>query len=386
MAVAYTTVQTEQTILERVTDKLDEQLARLDAIDKKIREEFEKLLFAIEARRDKLLQQVGDLRKEFEAKNTSIVENLRGLENLREHIKVMPEKQDCVVMKKQQEYFDGILDSEIEKVASDNKLKANVKFNCYTDQLMEHIKSLGEIVDESSSGKSVTRDESDYSKKLKAAKVVTRYKQFFPRYENNKFARINKLHINKHLLYVLCNDSSEIGFPIAVFNAKKISFSRKFGEKGYFVSCMTVGDEFIYVGYTSHVKHRRQRATHKLILYKLSDYSFVKEAKVFEDICPVDMGFTDNQVFVLCSFRDSVKSLIYDRSLNEVGEVNISSDQFPKSLKDTRTKFIGNKLYVLFEKKLRVFSISNGNSYLFENGKNTTDTFVCLFIVVCLFV
>ena len=267
------------------------------------------------------------------------------------------------------------MDSKIGKLASFK----GISIKCNSDQLIEQVRNLGEIV-----------DESGYAQKLKAVKVVTEYKPFelIPRYENKKFARLNRLHLNKHLLYVFCTDSSKKDLPllcpIAVFKAESFFFLRKFGMKGYLTSCMTVGDEFIYVGHTLHSQHHRQRITnHRLILYKLSDFSFVKEGKIPEGLCPYDIGFTHHQVLVLCSQESCVKSLIYDRSLNFLGEV-VVRDQFTKSLIDIPTRFIGNRLFVLYEKELRVFSISKENKYSTEKGKRC-DWYVCVLNYVCLF-
>ena len=133
---------------------------------------------------------------------------------------------------------------------------------------------------------------------------------------------------------------------------------------------MTVGDEFIYVGHTLHSQHHRQRITnHRLILYKLSDFSFVKEGEIPEGLCLCDIGFTHHRVFVLCSQESCLKSLIYDISLNLLEEVSVRSDQFTKSLINVPTRFIGSRLFVLYEEQILVFSISKENKYLAEKGK-----------------
>ena len=372
MATAYTKMVTEPTIMERVTTELDKQLARLDVISEEIKENFEKLMSEVDARRAKLLDQIEKMKTEFETKNKTVVENLRELEKMKDHFENVELIENSLAKKKQQESLAGI-DSEIKKLASDIKLNTEIKFSCYADQLIEQVKCLGEVVDQSSVRKSENQNESDYNQKLKAVKTVTGYKPFelIPRYRNDLFPRSNKLHINKHLLYVFSTSSSEKNFPILVFKADSFLFIRKFGKKGCLASCMTVGDEFIYVGHILHSQRNRKRITnHRLILYKLSDYSVVKEGSITEDMCIYDMGFIDNQVFVLCAIQGYVKSLVYDRSLNLLGEVSIDSDEFPKTLDSIPTRFTGNRIYVLYEKRLRVFSISKEKSYLTEKGKN----------------
>ena len=61
----------------------------LDVIRGEIIQVFERILSEVIARRDEVLEQVSK-KIEFEAKNISVVDNLRGLTEMRTHYKKMP--------------------------------------------------------------------------------------------------------------------------------------------------------------------------------------------------------------------------------------------------------------------------------------------------------
>ena len=141
----------------------------LDAIREEIIKVFERILSEVRSRRDKLLEQVSRMKREFETKNISVTENLRGLEEMRTHLEKMPAKQN-LAMKKQQESLADI-DSEIEKLKIDLNNNSKFKFNCSIDQLIEQVKHFGEVIDESCV---ITWYQSVYSKKLTAVQEIAR--------------------------------------------------------------------------------------------------------------------------------------------------------------------------------------------------------------------
>ena len=125
---------------------------------------------------------------EFEAKNISVVDNLRGVTEMRTHYK-MPAKQN-LAMKKQQESLADI-DSEIEKLKIELSNKSKFRYNCSINQLIERVKQFGEVIDESCV---IIK----YQSKLTATQVITKFQDF-------TIGDSTKLHIDhdRQLLYVL---------------------------------------------------------------------------------------------------------------------------------------------------------------------------------------
>ena len=156
---------------------------------------FERILSEVRARRDVLLEQVSKMKIEFEAKNISMTDNLRGLTEMRTHYEKMPAKQN-LAMKKQQESLADI-DSDIEKLKIELSNKSKFQFNCSINQLIERVKQFGEVIDEYCV---ITQ----YQSKLTATRVITKFQDF-------KFGDSTKLHIDhdKQLLYVLNSNPQE---------------------------------------------------------------------------------------------------------------------------------------------------------------------------------
>ena len=167
----------------------------LDVIREEIVQVFERILSEVRARRDVLLEQVSKMKIEFEAKNISVVESMRGLTEMRTHLEKMSVKQN-LAMKKQQESLADI-DSDIEKLMIELSNKSKFRFNCSINQLIERVKQFGEVIDESCV---ITQ----YQSKLTATRVITNYQDFI-------FGDSTKLHIDhdKQLLYVLNSNPRE---------------------------------------------------------------------------------------------------------------------------------------------------------------------------------
>ena len=160
----------------------------LDVIRGEIIQVFERILSEVIARRDELLEQVSKMKIEFEAKNISVVDNLREVTEMRTHYE-MPAKQN-LAMKKQQESLADI-DSEIEKLKIELSNKSKFRFNCSINQLIERIKQFGEVIDESCV-------KTKYLSKLTATQVITKFQDF-------TIGDSTKLHIDhdRQILYVL---------------------------------------------------------------------------------------------------------------------------------------------------------------------------------------
>ena len=155
MATAHAKVEGEETVIERVSNEMDKHLARLRDISGEITKEFEIILEDVVARRDKLLQEVEEMIIEFENKKETVDDHLKELQHMRVRFEEEKSrfKEDSPAMKKQEEFIISI-NSEIVKLASFRG--SSIEFNCYSDQLIEQVKTLGEIVDKSGISPSVS--------------------------------------------------------------------------------------------------------------------------------------------------------------------------------------------------------------------------------------
>ena len=124
MATAYSESVIEQTPLDVIRDEIIEV--------------FERILSEVRTRRDELLGQVSEMKREFEARSISVVESVRELEEMRTQVEKMSVKQN-LAMKKQQESLADI-DSEIEKLTAGLTQDSKFKFNCSINQLIEQVK------------------------------------------------------------------------------------------------------------------------------------------------------------------------------------------------------------------------------------------------------
>ena len=274
---------------------------------------FERILSEVRTRRDELLEQVSEIKREFEAKKISVTDNLDGLEEMRTQVEKMSVKQNFAVKKQQGSLTD--IDSEIEKLKAELTQDSKFQFNCFINQLIEQVKHFGEVIDGSCV---MTKYQSIYSKKLTATQIITKYQEF-------KFGDSSRLHVDcdKQFLYMLNSNPIEITntnrnkkrftwyeVSIAVFNANDFTFVHQFGQSGNIASSIATSDEFIYVEYNG-VRSYHSSAVRQ---YRRSDYSIVKS--IYADIPSRGLMIsTDNQVYVLSYFENVCKFHIYNRVL-----------------------------------------------------------------------
>ena len=338
----------------------------LDVIRDEIIEVFERILSEVRTRRDELLEQVSEMKREFRTKNISVTDNLKGLEEMRAHFEKIPAKQN-LAMKKQQESLANI-DSEIEKLKIGLNSKSKFKFKCSINQLIERVKHFGEIIDESCV---MTK----YQSKLTATQVDTESQHF-------KLGDSTKLHIDcdKQLLFVLssipievldlshemrtnrCHSIKQNEFSIVVFNAKEFTFIVQFGENQKLANCIVTSKEFVYVGYGEN------EYSGIIIQYKSSDYSVVNTL----NISPSGIFITsENQVYIISYSNKNYKFHIYDRALN-LKEKRDLCYQWPGYGSIISAKWRQGLFYILFNKQLLVFTQEGKNirSIIHEEGKS----------------
>ena len=332
----------------------------LDVIREDIITVFEKILSEVRARRDELLEQVSRMKIEFETKNISVTENLRGLEEMRAQVEKMSVKQN-LAMKKQQESLADI-DSEIKKLKIDLNNNSKFKFNCSIDQLIEQVKNFGKVIDESCV---IT----NYKSKLTAVEVSNKYQNF-------EFGDTGKLHFDydKQLLYVLTTKPMEVVQPVyrkgyyslpkfesflGVFNANDFTFIAKFGQDDNKACHVATSEEFVYVGFSNFVRQ-----------YKNLDYSLVKTSHISSSGIFIS---SENQVYVLSFSNKTCKFHIYDRALN-LKEKRDLCYQWPDYEPNISSKQRHELFYILFNEELLVFTQEGKNiqSILFKEGKNST--------------
>ena len=327
----------------------------LDVIRKEIIKVFERILSEVRARRDKLLEQVSRMKREFETKNISIVESMKELKEMRTQVEKMSIKQN-LAMKKQQESLADI-DSEIEKLKIDLNYNSKFKFNYSIDQLIEQVKHFGEVIDESCV---ITWYQSVYSKKLTAVQEITRP-------QNVQFSDSMELYIDydKQLFFVLNLIRTDDRYHITVFNAQDFQFIVQFGADWIEASCIATTTEFTYVGYNKYYKY----VSYRLVQYKSSDYSIVKTLNTDSPSRGIFIS-SENQVYVLSYSNNTFKFHIYDRALNLKEERDLCY-QWPESEPTVSAKQRKGLVYILFETQLLVFTLEGKNSYsiVLDKGK-----------------
>ena len=348
MATAYSESVTEQTPLDVIRDEIIEV--------------FERILSEVRTRRDELLEQVSEMKREFEAKKISVTDNLKGLEEMRAHLENIPVKQN-LAMKKQQESLADI-DSEIEKLRAELTQDSKFQFNCSINQLIEQVKHFGEVIDESCV---ITNYQSIYSKKLAVVQEITGH-------EDIKFSCSTKLHIDydKQLLYVLNSKSTNDRYGISVFNANDFAFIDLFGQYGYYtVYCIATSKEFVYVGFGSEYQ-----PYYKLIQYNYSDYSIVKTIDSNSSDATDIFISSENQVYVLSyNYSDEEYEFhIYDRAMNLKDKINLCY-QWPENEYVISAKKRQELFYMIINKQLLVFTQEGKNirSIFHEEGKPASE-------------
>ena len=351
----------------------------LDFMREEIIKVFERILSEVRSRRDELLEQVSEMKREFETKNISIVESMKELKEMRTQVEKMSVKQN-LAMKKQQESLADI-DSEIEKLKIDLNNNSKFKFNCSIDQLIEQVKHFGKVIDESCV---IT----NYKSKLAAVEVINKYQNF-------QFGDSDKLHFDydKQLLYVLITKPMEVVQPVSrrgyyspqkleyfvgVFDASDFTFIAKFGQDDNKACHVATSEEFVYVGFSNFVRQ-----------YKNLDYSVVKTSHISSKGIFIS---SENQVYVLSFSNKTFEFHIYDRALN-LKEKRDLCYQWPESEPNISAKQRHELFYILFKGILLVFTQEGKNihSIFFKEGKTLlmqlsyeisqiTQEFVCFFI------
>lgn len=153
-------------------------VAVLDQVSNLIIEVFDKILTQVRSRRDQLLTLVGRMRSVIDIRSASMMENLRGLEEMRTQLRGVIVTHSMAVMRQRESLAD--LDSDIEKLKVGLKNNSNLKFNCSLNQLIHQINQFGEITN-------VSYIVSRYQTKLRAVKVIS---------DNLPSKSSNKLHID----------------------------------------------------------------------------------------------------------------------------------------------------------------------------------------------
>ena len=334
----------------------------LDVVRKQITEVFNRILSEVKARRDVLLAKVDEMKRMFEAKNASISETIRELEEMRAHTLKMSVKQN-LAMKKQQDSLDDI-DSEIEKLSISLSNDSKMKFNCSIDQLIEQVKQFGDVIDESSII-------STYQSKLTAARIITGFKYC-------KISVSTRFHFDykQQLLYLL-NNLPETRQPHVVLNANDFTFVRTITGAGD-SRCIAIGNEFIYVG-----------SSKELMLCKKSNYSILKRCQLYDANLDQICFTSENQVIGLCTSKGTFIFRVYDRTLNYKDTVELSF-QFPYYLSSTLTIVRLENFYFLSDGQLFVYDKRGKNIHSLAFNKKGMITvefvqfFVCILLVISL--
>ena len=343
--------------------------SHLDVIVEEIIEVFDKLLSEIKSRRDELLAQVHEKRREFESNNASIVESIRELEEMRAQIEKMSVRQNLAVKKQQDSLAD--IDSEIERLNIGLSNNSELKFNCSLNQLIERVKQFGNVVDHSS----IT---AKYKSKLTPAHVITgsqigTISNSIHLHIDNEQQLLYLLNSNLHVLY---RGQSADMTRISVFNANDFTLIRTIKFDEVYITFMAIGNEFIYVG-----------SSHKLMRYKESNYSLLNKCQMDNSTYICEICFTsENQVIVLCNRDRNYIFRVYDRAINYIGEIELGL-QYPKKIRCDyliSTFVSSEQFYIQSRDKLLVFNKKGDNIDSVEFNKEgmcIVSLFVCLFTI-----
>ena len=273
-----------------------------DFMTEQITTVFDRIIKEVTTRRDLLLLEVSEKRKEFQLRNSAMIDNVRELEEMRFHLEKMSVKQNLAVRKQQESLAE--IDSEINKLRTDMYRSTQLKYGCSSDQLIQLVKQFGEIIDP-------TNIQAIYSKKLSAIRVI---KEF----EGQKIGDQIRFHVDsyKELLYVACSERK----TVFVYNINNFKFVKEFGNTDYSPLCVAASREFIYVASTSD----------QILQYKSTDYSFVGTTGNYFQTIGIAVS-DENQVFVI---NQNNQIRIYDRALNFKEEIKLELKKFKESNKD----------------------------------------------------
>ena len=332
-----------------------------DFMTEQITTVFDRIVKEVRTRRDLLLLEVSEKRKEFQLRNSAMIDNVRELEEMRSHFEKMSVKQNLAVRKQQESLAE--IDSEIDKLRTDMYRSTQLEYGCSPDQLIQLVKQFGEIIDFTSN---LTLAKDKYSKKLTAAKVTERF-------ESYEFGYQIKFHVDsyKELLYVACLGRN----AVLVYNINNLKFVKEFGDTKYPPEYVTASREFIYVVSTNK----------RILQYKSADYSSVGgttgtwDSKNYFRIIGIAVS-DENQVFVISQISQSSQIKIYDRALNFKEEIKLDLKKFDESNKNisiNRMLMREDRIYLLSNNKvLLVVSVGdwkNIDSYFKTEGNNTIE-------------
>ena len=327
-----------------------------DFMTEQITTVFDRIIKEVRTRRDLLLLEVSEKRKDFQLRNSAMIDNVGVLEEMRSHLEKMSVKQNLALRKQQESLAD--IDSEIDKLRTDMYRSIQLKYSCSPDQLIKLVKQFGEIID-------VTNIQAIYSKKLTAVQVI------------EGLGNQTRFHLDfyKELLYVACSERK----TVLVYNINDLKFVKEFGDTKYPPLCVAASREFIYVVSTN----KQIVSTYEQIVqYKSTDYSFVGSMGTWNSRSEsniIGIAVSDeNQVFVI---NQSSQIRIYDRALNLKEEIQLDLKKFDESNKDITIISMlirEDRIYLLLRNTvLLVVSVGdwkNINSYFKkEEGNNIIE-------------
>ena len=312
------------------TPSADESV--FNVVTEQIKVVFDRIITEVITRRDQLLSEVNEKRREFELTNSSMVENMIELEDMRSQLEKMSVKQN-LAMKKQQESLADI-DSEISKLRTDINRNTQVKYSCCLDQLIQQVKQFGEIIDASSN---LTLAKPKCSKKLSAVQVIKGV-------EGGEARPSIKLHVDSYqeLLYV----TQLMGDTVSVFNANNFKFIQDFGRYSLTPGCVTASKEFIYVLSTIN----------GLYQYTSSDFTFVRKVEssffqLFTNYIGIAVS-EDDQVFIM---DDCGSIKLYDRTLILKEKLKLDLKKFREPNRVYSMVMKGNNIFILLTNKILLF-------------------------------
>ena len=273
-----------------------------DFMTEQITTVFDRIIREVTTRRDLLLLEVSEKRKEFELRNSAMIDSVLELEEMRSHLEKMSVKQNLALRKQQESLAE--IGSEMDKLRTDMYRSTQLKYSCSPDQLIKLVKQFGEIID-------VTIIQAIYSKKLTAIRVI------------EGLGSEIKFHVDsyKELLCVACSGIN----TVLVYNINDLKFVKEFGDTMYPPKYITASREFIYVVSTDE----------QIVQYKSTDYSFVGvtgtwDSKDYYQIIGIAVS-DENQVFVI---SQNGQTRIYDRTLNFKKEIKLELKKIEESNKN----------------------------------------------------
>ena len=98
-----------------------------DFMTEQITTVFDRIIKEVTTRRDLLLLEVSEKRKEFQLRNSAMIDNVRELEEMRSHFEKMSVKQNLALRKQQESLAE--IDTEINKLRTDMYRSTQLKYS-----------------------------------------------------------------------------------------------------------------------------------------------------------------------------------------------------------------------------------------------------------------